>query len=237
MDGEILSQETDSQNNFKFKNLVTLKNLTIVFIALTILNLIYLIYVTVRNPKSTIIEKVINISKAPDSSQQTNTSDNANLICPQNCINQIYEATTSSKIVQQPTPTSEVTRTPESTTAVKEFFIPFGSGSSLAGDWEDIRGIQATIDTDNYPELKSVTFEASVRIPTGNEIAYIRLYNVTDKHPVWASEVSLEGGTPKLLISKPITLDPGSKLYQVQMKTSLKFQAIFDQARLHIVTY
>ena len=64
----------------------------------------------------------------------------------------------------------------------------------------------------------------------------MRLYNVTDKHPVWFSDVSLEGGTPALLISKPITLDSGNKTYQVQMKTSLKFQAFLDQSRLHIIT-
>ena len=76
-----------------------------------------------------------------------------------------------------------------------------------------------------------------MRIPTGNEVAYARLFNVTDKHPVWFSEVSLEGGTPQLLISQPVAFDSGRKLYQVQMKTSLKYTAILDQARLHITTY
>lgn len=217
----------------KFKNLLTLKNLTIVFIALTIFNLIYLIYLKIGNPKSTIIEKVITKSLVPNSSQ--NTSQDLNLICPQSCINQIYQATSASSIAPEPT-ASELTPTPANTTAVKEFFIPLGQGSSSAGDWEDIPGVQATIDTNNFPELKSVVFETTFRIPTGNEIAYIRLYNATDKHPIWTSEISLEGGGTKLL-TKTITFDSGLKTYQVQMKTSLKFLAIFDQARLHIITY
>lgn len=44
----------------------------------------------------------------------------------------------------------------------------------------------------------------------------------------------MEGGTPQFLVSQPITLDPGVKTYQVQMKTTLKSQAVLDQARLHI---
>lgn len=235
MDGEnYLSQESNLQNNFNFKDWLSIRNITILFIALIILNLIYIYSVILRKPEPTIIEKVVNITKPPNS-PESNITQVTDQLCPQTCIAQIYEATSSSKT--QPTATPTVSPTPETVSTVKEFFIPFGSGSSLAGDWEDIKGIQATVDTANFLGLKSVTFEASVRIPTGNEIAYIRLYNVTDKHPVWDSEVSLEGGTPKLLVSKPITLDSGSKLYQVQMKTSLKFQAIFDQARLHILTY
>jgi len=240
MDEEILSQ-TIPQNNFNFKNLLSIRNITILFITLTLINLIYIDIVTLRNPKTTIVEKVINITKPPDS-PQTSSVILTDQVCPQTCIAQIYEATVSSRMqpTTMPTITPTITPTissaPEGISTVKEFFIPFGSGSSTAGDWQDVQGIQATIDTANFPGLKSVTFEATVRIPTGNEVAYIRLYNVTDKHPIWFSEISLEGGTPKLLISRPIILDSGSKLYQVQMKTSLKFQAIFDQARLHIIT-
>lgn len=163
--------------------------------------------------------------------------------CPNSCLSQINEATASIKLAQpennknlqqlSSNQSSEVSII----SGVKEFFIPFGSGSNNTEDWADISGIQVYVDSTQYGRIKSVTFEASMRIPTGNESAYVRLFNATDKHPVWFSEVSLEGGTPQLLISKPITLDTGNKLYQVQMKTSLKYQAILDQARLHITIY
>lgn len=163
--------------------------------------------------------------------------------CPNSCLSQIKEATASVKLAQidnnkslQQSSSNQSSQA-SAASGVKEFFIPFGSGSNSSDDWIDVYGLQAYVDSSQYPQIKSVAFEASVRIPTGNESAYVRLYNVTDKHPVWFSEVSLDGGTPKLLISKPITLDLGNKLYQVQMKTSLKFQAILDQARLHITTY
>lgn len=116
----------------------------------------------------------------------------------------------------------------------REFFISFGSGSSLAGDWEDVLGAEAYIDKSKYGLLKEVIFEASLIIPTGNERAFVRLYNVSDRHPVWNSEIFLEGGEAKLLLSSPINLDDGKKLYRVQMKTSLKYPANLIQARLKI---
>ena len=232
MDEEILSQD-NNQNNFNFKNFLSFKTLTTLALLSILINIAYVEISSSLNPRSSFTERITKI--IPFANNQEDKI--ADQLCPEACMSQIYEATTSVKISQQPTSTPEVTPTSESPTTVKEFFVPFGSGSSMASDWQDIQGIQVTFDTANYPELKSVTFEASLRIPTGNEIAYIRLYNATDKHPIWDSEVSVEGGTPKLLVSKPITLGSGSKLYQVQMKTSLKFQAIFDQARLHIITY
>lgn len=232
MDEENLSQD-NYQSKFNFKNFLSFKTLTALALLSILINLAYVEITSSINPKETVIERITKIIPFTNKKDDKITDQ----LCPQACMSQIYEATSSVKIVEQPISAPEVTPIPQSPTTVKEFFIPFGSGSSAAGDWQDIQGIQATFDTANYPELKTVTFEASLRIPTGNEIAYIRLYNVTDKHPIWDSEVLLEGGTPKLLVSKPITLESGSKVYQVQMKTSLKFQAIFDQARLHIITY
>ncbi|MFH1832963.1 MAG: hypothetical protein ABH816_02240 [Candidatus Levyibacteriota bacterium] len=160
--------------------------------------------------------------------------------CSLSCITKINEAMSSLKL-SSPTskivPTSPLNNTPQFSSQVKEFFIPFGSGTNSTDDWADVSGLAATIDTTQYNQIKSAYFEVSLRIPTGNEKAYARLYNATDKHPVWFSDVSIEGGTPQLVISNPIILDAGKKLYQVQMKTSLKYPALIDQARVHINTY
>lgn len=134
-----------------------------------------------------------------------------------------------------PIPTALSVITEHGGSTVKEFFVPFGQGSSMATDWTDVAALQATIDSSQYGQIKQALFEASMRIPTGNEHAYVRLFDVTDKHPVWYSEVSIEGGTAQSVTSSPVKLDPGMKTYQVQMKTSLDYQAILDQARLHIL--
>ncbi|MBI5122836.1 hypothetical protein HZA75_03170 [Candidatus Roizmanbacteria bacterium] len=153
-----------------------------------------------------------------------------NNTCSPGCLAAIKQATAG---------TGGTTTTPTQivSSGVKEFYIPFGSGSTSSTDWQNVSGLQAYVDTGNYNSIKTVTFEASVHVPTGNETVNIRLFNVTDGHPVWYSDVFFNGGTnSQLLISQPITLDPGNKLYQVQMKAQLTFPAILDQARLHILT-
>lgn len=221
MDGQnSLSGKSEGFSPFKF--------FVIFFIFLILLNLIYIDILTFKGPKSDIVSVTPPIQKPIQ-----RESD----ICPQSCVTQIYEATASYKPISQPTSTTTSKSGPVSTSKVKEFFVPFGSGSSSAGDWQDVLALQSYIDSANYEDIKSVVFEASVHVPTGNQTAGVRLFNVTDKHPVWSSEVLFNGGgTPQFLISKPITLDQGNKLYQVQMKTQLQFQAILDQARIHIIT-
>ena len=194
------------------------------------INLLYLDIVVVNRlntPQEASSITVQSVSNKPTDGQ-----------CPQACLTKIQEITPAS-------PTASITSTPQPSQApknpsipsVKEFFIPFGSGSGIATDWADMPGLIATIDTKNYPRIKTVTFEASLRTPTGNQTAYVRLYNTTDQHPVWFSDVSLDGGTPQLVTSSPITLDSGSKTYQVQLKTSLGYTSYIDQARLRIETY
>lgn len=157
--------------------------------------------------------------------------------CLEDCLakidEKVYEATSSLRLASS----GSVATSNNQSSLGKEFFIPFGAGSNATDDWIDLPGVQASIDSTQYGQIKSVVFESTVEIPTGNETAYVRLFNVTDKHPVWFSDVSIEGGKAQIVVSKPITLDAGNKVYRVQMKTSLKFPANLVQARLHIATY
>jgi hypothetical protein len=118
----------------------------------------------------------------------------------------------------------------------KELYVPLGTGINTTTDWTDVKGAAAYIDTKLYGKLKKVTFEASVGVPSGNQTAYVRLYNATDKHPVWYSEMTLSGSGPELLTSLAIMLDSGNKLYQVQMKSQLGATTNLLQARVHIIT-
>lgn len=208
------------------------KNAFKTFVALVLLNLIFLDFILVNGQKIQVIERKISVPTISN-------------VCPTSCMSEISNATrgatlsTKPSSIPMPTPTTKplLQAQTQASSSVKEFFVPFGTGSNSSDDWQDISGLKATLDPANYGSIKTVIFEATIRIPTGNEIAYVRLYNATDKHPVWFSDISLEGGTPQLLISKPITLDSGNKTYQVQMKTSLKFPAYLDQSRLHIITF
>lgn len=198
---------------------------------LVLINIFFLDVLLFKGQKTEIIEKTAPVPVVLNS-------------CPASCMSEISNATKGATLSIKPIPTPTPTSVEkpvsqiqaQASSSVKEFFVPFGTGSNSSDDWQDVGGLRATLDPANYGNIKTVIFEASVRIPTGNETAYVRLYNVTDKHPVWFSDVSLEGGTAQLLVSKPIILDSGNKTYQVQMKTSLKYPAFLDQSRLHIIT-
>lgn len=149
----------------------------------------------------------------------------------------IQEATASVRLLLTPVPGGVSESLNSSVPSTKEFFVPLGSGTNSLDEWTDVAGAQAYIDRSQYGLIKSVVFEASAYIPNGNQTIRVRLFNVTDKHPVWLSEMSHEGGAAKLLVSEPITLDPGNKLYQVQMKNQLKDKVNLVQARVRITTY
>lgn len=214
----LLGDKTERFSPFKF--------FVIFFMFLILLNLISIDFLTFKGPK-------LDVVPTPPPIQKTVSKEND--ICPQSCVSQIQEATASYKLSTQSS--TVVSKEAPASKGVKEFFIPFGAGSSSSSDWQDVEALQAYVDSANYGDLKSVVFEASVHVPTGNQTASVRLFNATDKHPVWFSEVLFNGGgSPQFLISKPITLDEGNKLYKVQMKTELQFKAILDQSRIHIIT-
>lgn len=117
----------------------------------------------------------------------------------------------------------------------KEYFIPLGSGSTKTNEYEELKSVEAYVDTGNYPVIKEAYFDLHLRNPTGNGRVYAKLYNVTDKHDVWFSEVFFEGGGTMQKESK-ITLDPGKKLYRVMIKSSLRYDVYADNAKIRIVT-
>lgn len=209
-------------SGFRFLNIVVI---FFIFANLAFLN--FWVFVEKQKEKAAVI---VNTAVSEKSEPTAST-------CGEDCVKDIYEsiyqATTSSTIKNT---TAKESTTSTTSQTEQETIISIGPGTTMAEDWTDVSGLQVEIDTTKYAKIKKVVFEAYLRIPTGNQVAYARLFNVTDKHPVWFSEVSLEGGTPKLLTSQPITLDSGSKVYQVQMKTSLKFLTYLDSSRIRITT-
>ena len=222
------------------KKLISVKNLAKVFFFLLILNLIYLdiLLISGTGNKQTIIQRFESITNQASAPLPTSNPN----VCPQNCITQINQVLASNKpVVFSPTPTPAPLRNQpalqNSTSQAKEYYVPFGSGSGSSTDWQDVSGLSASIDSTAYGNIKNITFEASLHIPTGNETASVRLYNATDGHPVWNSELNFNGNTNSvLLVSPSVSLDSGNKVYKVQLKTQLQFSAVLDQSRLHITT-
>lgn len=149
--------------------------------------------------------------------------------CPQACLLAIDQAV-------KVTPTPSLTGAVAPTSAVKIFYLPLGSGKITSQDWADVPGLSSYIDPANYGKVKTIIFEASLRIPTANGRIYARLYNKNDGRPVWFSEVSSEGSTSTLIQSSPITFEANNKLYQVQAKTTMGFESFVDFARVKFIT-
>lgn len=210
-----------------------------VFGIFVIANLLLLNYVVFR-----VLPNRISLS-GPQITEQSTPSptviDTCGIACKAYIQSQISEIDTKIATIaaKTPAPTKTapaVTRaTPVPVSGAKEFFIPMGTGSTTKSDWEDVAGSDVYVDTNNFTGIKKVYFEASMHIPTKNGTMYARLYNVTDKHPVWYSDVSTDKET-STFVSSTFTLDPGNKQYRVQLKTTLQYQSLLDNARIKILT-
>ncbi len=152
------------------------------------------------------------------------------LSCPRDCLDIIYQATLSG---EKALPTA-TTRTSPPNTQVKEFYVPLGTGSTTATVWTDIPGAEAYINPANYGKIKSFTFEASLRVPSGAGKIYARLYNVNDKLGIFESEVSAEGSSGVRIESAKINPVLANKLYRVQLKTSMGTEGYLDMGRVKI---
>lgn len=150
--------------------------------------------------------------------------------CPNTCLTAIKTATESLKLTQNVT--NNTTTTQQITSGGQEYFVPFGGASGASqGSFTTLSALQSYINMSNYTNVSSVVFEVSI---TGSGIAQAQLYNATDGYAIPNSQVSTPGGNPQLLISQPLTLPQGNKLYQVQIQTQLSNPATINSARLHI---
>ena len=209
------------------KNLFNFKNILLLILFLIFINLTYLDIIFLQG-------------KIPVPLESENVQNDS--ACSQACITKINEVSNLlNKLQASESPALIPTKAPSSSGTVpltaKEYYVPFGSGSGSSLEWQDVAGLQAYVDSNGYPNIKSVVFEASLHIPTGNETASVRLYNATDGRAISGSELNFNGNTNSVfLASQPINLDYANKLYKIQIKTQLGYPAVLDQSRLHITT-
>jgi len=170
----------------------------------------------------------ITISPTPTITSPLTTNQS----CPQSCISLINQTITSGPSSPQSPLFPQLPQSPVS----RELYIPLGSGSTSKSDWDDLATTDTLIDTSKYGNIKEAYFTVILKNPSQTGDTQARLYNVTDKHPVWNSEVKMEGPSEKQLTSSQITLNTGSKLYRVQLKSGLKSQVSVDTAKLRLIT-
>jgi hypothetical protein len=174
-----------------------------------------------------LLMQVLMQKSIPFMSQKTHTITNTIVITP--------SPTIAITPLLSPPSIPQVQSVVQTSPLVKDYYVPFGTGQSIATTWTDVPGLQAYISSSSYPNSKKVVFEASIQVPTANQTAWVRLYDVSAQHPVWSSDMYFSGGAnPQYLISQPIQLSSGNDLYQVQMQTQLGSPAVLTQSRIHI---
>lgn len=189
----------------------------------------YLLFVRVG---SLSFRQVVQTPNAPSGVPFTPPASATPPFCPASCLTAIQDATSAAVLKPTPTPKSQSTRK----TTPKELFIPLGTGFTQSKDWVDVAGTDTAINSANYTKVTKAVFEASMHIPVANGAMYARLFNVTAGHPVWFSEVSTSAGTSIMVSSGDITLDKGSNIYRVQIRTTLEYPSYLDFARIRIMT-
>ncbi len=116
---------------------------------------------------------------------------------------------------------------------VKEYFVYLGTGSTTGRDWSDLSGTTASIDLAQYGRVKSVVFEATLSIVSGEVRA--RLKNLSSGLIFHASEVNNNTSVSQWRQSIPFQLPSGINQYVVQIRSSNGERAQLDGARLKII--
>lgn len=217
-------------------------NFVYILLGILALNIVVLDYVAFFGKPKQVIQN-ISLGSAPilgstptqdtpsTPTQQTAAAQGS--ACPVMCMDAIKAATASLKL--NPTiivPTTAPVAAPSG--GSNEYFVPFGAASGASqGSFTNVGGLQAYVNMSEYSSVSTVVFEVTVG---GSGIVTVQLYDATDGYVIPNSTVTMPGGSPQLLVSSPLTMPPGNKLYQVQVQTQLNAPAIINQARLHITT-
>lgn len=203
-----------------------LSKIAVAILVLALLDLGYLNWWVIKNQKSNIKDQKLEQARVVEAISSPTPE-----VSPPSSVS---EPKTETKTVETKTVVERETQTIVQT-AQKEIFIPVGSGSTKKNGYDDLAGLEVTVDTGKYSAIESVVFEASIWVQDGNGKMFAQLYNVGDKHPVWNSEISTNSPKAALVTSAKITLDSGARTYRIQAKTNLtEFAAHVENARIKI---
>lgn len=218
-------------NDNSYTHLILIFLLTIVAANLFILDL------KVFSPNSSVMFSEVSISATPPPTSISGQNDARATFCPQSCLSIIEVATQSSKVsVVAPSQPATGNVQPITSRVSRESYIPLGTGSTDKSSFADLTATETSIDPANYGTIKEAYFIASLKNPTRNGSVEAQLYNVTDKHPVWNSLVTMNGAESQTITSGKITLDTGNKLYRIQLKSTLNYTVSLDNAKLRIIS-
>jgi hypothetical protein len=130
--------------------------------------------------------------------------------------------------------TSAATTTSTKTTSSgkKEYTIYLGEGTTSNRDWTTVQSTTITVDTNKYPGLTTVYFEAGLSIVGGE--AYAQLIDSSSGAVVSPFAVMNNTQNPTWK-STQVNLNSGSDTYVVQIRSSSGELTTLSGARLRII--
>lgn len=219
-------------------------HLILIFLLTIIAANLFILDIKVFSPNSAIMLSQVSISATPVPTSVSVQKDSTFSFCPQSCLSIIKQATNSGNLSRgggihdsaNAYSSQAASGQPITSRASRESYIPLGTGSTDKSSFTDLTGTETVIDPANYGTVKEAYFIASLKNPTRNGSVEAQLYNVTDKHPVWGSTVTMSGTESQTISSGKITIDTGSKLYRVQLKSTLNYTVSLDNSKIRIIS-
>ncbi|MDP3724618.1 MAG: hypothetical protein Q8R11_03220 [bacterium] len=154
--------------------------------------------------------------------------------CPTTCAALIKDATSS---IVLPTPYPQPTPVTISSTQPNPpqvSYIPIGGGTTEKKEWAEIPGAEVTIDTANYEGKRTVTWEAALKVLSGNGRTYARFKNMSTKLSITDSQISASADPAVQVVSEPFSLAGGKVTYRVEMYTTTGYRATLESGRIKI---
>lgn len=183
-----------------------------------------------------VVSPEISVSPTP---QAAPTAKLCEFSCPQSCLDKIKEATASlktEKITSVPVVQTVTVMVTQPAGVLKEYYIPLGIGTGEGSEWKDIDNSDMKVNLAQFSGIKNIYFEVAGRLQNDNVTANVRLFDVSVKQAVANSEVTINKLKCQNLTSSSISLPAQSRVYRLQVKTTLNATVYVDQARLRIVT-
>ncbi|MDO8551753.1 MAG: hypothetical protein Q7S03_03700 [bacterium] len=201
-------------------------------------NLLFLDFVWFKpKPENTEIKRAVSVELAQ---KDQKAADNS-LVCGQDCQEKI-QAEVQNAISALPTSapgtrTVYITGTQSSAQTSNVIYFPIGSSGVTSNlTWADIPSTDFYFNLADYPKLKNVTWEVSLRSFEGASNVYARIYDVTNSRAVDGSELTTTSEFSVLLRSGNLTIWQGNNLYRIQAKTSSGHPVYLDAPRLKVVS-
>lgn len=208
----------------------------IIFLGIIIVaNLAFLDFVWTREKS---FEKK-ELSQATSLSQKPEfiDSDNKTKTCPDNCLTKIQQEiakiTPAVNLVQENKKTTSLP-TSAPVNSKNQYLTVLTSGTSASISWTDIPSSDFYFDLVDYPGMKSIRWEASLRALNGSATVYARLYDVTNSRGIDGSDIETNSASFTFIRSSELTIWNGNNLYRVQLRSVNGTQADLQTARLKI---